>query len=68
MVINSSDGKSSVMKINGSRVVRTQPGRGTGDVVYVTECGERWRNLTPFDGEESTGETRSYLTYENRDR
>lgn len=50
--------------INNSPIVRQMPGRGTGDTIYVTADGRRWRNLGPGESvAPGTGETRGSMTY-----
>lgn len=44
--------------INGSKVVLSVAGRGTGDLLYVTADGRCWRNLQPGEANRiGTGET-----------
>ena len=44
------------------KVIRTLPGRGTGDTVCVTEDGRCWRNLQPYEEYRHPGTTEKRAT------
>lgn len=40
---------------NVSRIVRSEPGQGTCETIYIDEHGNRWRECAYRDTESTTG-------------